>query len=324
MKALYFDGGLSVRDVERPCPGPEEALIQVSLAGICATDVEILNGYFGFRGIPGHEFVGRVVECDNSKWVGRRVVGEINVSCGDCEMCLWGQHRHCPKRTVMGILNRPGTFAEYVVLPTYNLHAVPESISDEAAVFIEPLAAAAEILEQKPILPRVRVAVLGDGKLGLLAAQVLNHAKAKVTLFGKHPWKLDIAQSLGIPFTAIVDESLPAARFSVVVEATGSPEGLEQAFRLVAPRGTIVMKSTFHSPAKFDTAKLVVDEITLLGSRCGAFPRALDLLGSGAVKVDQLVTRTFPLEAAPEAFEYVKNSSCLKVLLAPSHPGRES
>jgi alcohol dehydrogenase len=323
MKALYFDGALTVREVERPRPEPEEALIQVSLAGICATDVQILKGYFGFRGIPGHEFVGRVVECEAAKWVGKRVVGEINISCGDCEMCLWGLNRHCPNRTVMGILNRPGTFAEYVALPIFNLHQVPESISDEAAVFVEPLAAAAEILEQKPVLPRVPVAVLGDGKLGLLVAQVLHDRKARVALFGKHPWKLDLAQSLGIPTTAMMDDSRPAAKFPVVVEATGSPKGLEQAFRLVAPRGTIVMKSTYHGLAQFDTGKLVVDEITLLGSRCGAFPVALDLLGRGAVKVDQFVTKTFPLEAGPEAFEYVKNSSCLKVLLVPPHPDRE-
>lgn len=317
MRALYFDGSLSVRDVERPCPGPEEALIQVSLAGICATDVQILKGYFGFRGIPGHEFVGRVVECEDSKWVGKRVVGEINISCGDCEMCLWGLNRHCPNRTVMGILNRPGAFAECVALPTFNLYQVPESISDEAAVFIEPLAAAAEILEQKPILPRVPVAVLGDGKLGLLVAQVLHDKKARVTLFGKHPWKLDLAQSLGIPATAMMDDSRPAARFTVVVEATGSPEGLEQAFRLVAPRGTIVMKSTYHGLVQFDTGKLVVDEITLLGSRCGTFPPAIDLLAKGAVNVDALVSKIFPLEDGPAAFEYVKQGSPLKVFLRP-------
>lgn len=317
MRALYFDGALSVRDVERPRPGPEEALIQVSLAGICATDVQILKGYFGFRGIPGHEFVGRVVECEDSKWLGKRVVGEINVSCGDCEMCLWGLNRHCPNRTVMGILNRPGAFAEYVVLPTFNLHQVPESISDEAAVFVEPLAAAAEILEQKPIWPRVRVAVLGDGKLGLLIAQVLHDKKAQVTLFGKHPWKLDLAQSLGIPTTGMVDDSRPAVRFSVVVEATGLPQGLEQAFRLVTPRGTIVMKSTYHGLAQFDTGKLVVDEITLLGSRCGAFPPAIDLLAQGAVNVGGLVSKIFPLEDSLAAFEYLKHGSPLKVLLRP-------
>lgn len=174
MKALYFDGQLGLREVDKPRPGPEEALIQVSLAGICGTDVQILNGYSGFRGIPGHEFVGRVVECANAKWVGKRVVGEINVSCGECDFCLWGLGRHCSKRTVMGIVNRDGAFAEYLVLPTFNLHELPDSIPDEAAVFAEPLAAATEILEQVKIRPRMRVAVLGDGRLGLLVAQVLH------------------------------------------------------------------------------------------------------------------------------------------------------
>ena len=319
MLALYFDGKPRLREVKKPCPGPEDALIRVLRAGICATDLEILKGYSGFRGILGHEFVGRVVECEESKWVGKRVVGEINVACGECEWCLWGLGRHCPKRTVMGIVKHDGTFAEYVVLPTVNLHEVPESISDEAAVFVEPLAAAAEILEQQTIPPRLRVAVLGDGKLGLLVAQVLQQARARVTLVGKHPWKLDLAQSWGIEATTMGDARLPSASFSMVVEATGSPAGLDQAFRIVAPRGTIVMKSTFHGLAHFDTAKLVVDEITLLGSRCGVFPSALNLLARGAVKVDQLVAKTFPLDAASEAFEYIASSSCLKVLLVPPH-----
>ncbi len=315
MKALYFDGQLGLREVERPRPGPEDALIQVSLAGICGTDLQILDGYSGFRGIPGHEFAGRVVECANPKWVGRRVVGEINVSCGDCEFCLWGLGRHCAKRTVMGIANRDGAFAEYVVLPVFNLHEIPDSVPDEAAVFVEPLAAAAEILEQAAIRPRMRVAVLGDGRLGLLVAQVLHHARAQVMLLGRHPWKLDLAHSWGIHVSGLGDEHLQKRKFPLVVEATGSPHGLDDAFRLVEPRGTIVMKSTFHGMAKFDTAKLVVDEINLLGSRCGAFKPALDLLANGDVKVDQLISRTFPLEEGVAAMEFVKKVSPLKVLL---------
>ena len=318
MKALYFDGQLSIRDVERPKPGPEEALIEVKLAGICGTDLQILKGYSGFRGIPGHEFVGRVIECAEAKWVGKRVVGEINVSCGECELCIWGLSRHCSKRTVMGIVNRDGAFAEYVALPTVNLHEVPEAVSDEAAVFVEPLAAAAEILEQKPIPARLRVAVLGDGNLGLLVAQVLTQAWARVTLIGKHPWKLDLAQTWDVAATHMADGRLPAASFPMVVDATGSPAGLDEAFRLVAPRGTVIMKSTFHGPARFDATKLVVDEVTLLGSRCGTFPQALQLLAKGAVKVDQLVAKTFPLAQALTAFKYVADSSCLKVLLNPS------
>ena len=321
MKALYFDGQLTLREVEKPRPGPGEALIQVTLAGICGTDLEILQGYSGFRGILGHEFVGRVVECAEKKWVGQRVVGEINVSCGDCDLCLWGLGRHCPQRTVMGIVNRDGVFAEYVVLPAVNLHEVPKSIPDEAAVFVEPLAAAAEILEQMTILPAAHVAVLGDGRLGLLVAQVLRHARAHVTVIGKHGWKLDLARAWGVKIAAAGDSGLPACSFNVVVEATGSPSGLGEALRLVAPRGTVVMKSTFQEAAHFDTSKLVVDEITLLGSRCGNFPIALDMLTRGQVKVQPLVSKTFPLEAGLEAFAYVQETSCLKVLLTTSASG---
>jgi alcohol dehydrogenase len=318
MKALYFDGQLSVRDVDRPKPGPGEALIQVVFAGICGTDREILKGYSNFRGIPGHEFVGRVVECEEKKWLGKRVVGEINISCGECELCLWGQGRHCPKRTVMGIVNRDGVFAEFVTLPIVNLHEVPKTVSDQAAVFIEPLAAAGEILEQMPVPPGAHVAVIGDGRLGLLVAQVLHHAKAQVTVIGKHGWKLDLARGWGMKVASVDEGEMPARSFSVIVEASGSPAGLDQAFRLIAPRGTVVMKSTFHGRAQFDTAKLVVDEITLLGSRCGDFRRALELLARGRVKVQHLVSKTFPLEAGLEAFKYLENTSCLKVLLAPS------
>jgi alcohol dehydrogenase len=321
MQALYFDGQLTRREVETPRPGPGEALIQVTLAGICGTDLEILKGYSGFRGILGHEFVGRVVECAEKKWVGQRVVGEINVSCGDCDLCLWGLGRHCPQRTVMGIVNRDGVFAEYVVLPAVNLHEVPQSIPDEAAVFVEPLAAAAEILEQMTILPAAHVAVLGDGRLGLLVAQVLRHARAHVTVIGKHGWKLDLARAWGVKIAAAGDSGPLARSFNVVVEATGSPSGLGEALRLVAPRGTVVMKSTFQEAAHFDTSKLVVDEITLLGSRCGNFPIALDMLTRGQVKVQPLVSKTFPLEAGLEAFAYVQETSCLKVLLTTSASG---
>jgi 2-desacetyl-2-hydroxyethyl bacteriochlorophyllide A dehydrogenase len=318
MKALYFDGKLAVREVDTPQPGAGEALIQVMLAGICGTDREILKGYSGFRGILGHEFVGRVVESAEKKWLGKRVVGEINVSCGACDFCLWGRGRHCPTRTVMGIVNRDGAFAEYVVLPVINLHEVPKSIPDEAAVFVEPLAAAAEILEQMKILPGTHVAVLGDGCLGLLVAQVLHHAQARVTLIGKHRAKLDLARSWGITAACRGDAGPPAHSFNVVVEATGSPRALDEAFRLVEPRGTLVMKSTFHQPAQFDTAQLVVNEVTLMGSRCGNFPPALDLLRRGHVKVRPLISKTFPLEAGAEALNYSETSTRLKILLAPA------
>jgi 2-desacetyl-2-hydroxyethyl bacteriochlorophyllide A dehydrogenase len=322
MKALYFDGKLELREVETPRPAPDEALIQVILAGLCGTDREILKGYSKFRGILGHEFVGRVVECSNKTWLGKRVVGEINVACGDCEYCLWGLSRHCPRRTVMGIVSRDGAFAEYVALPTVNLHEVPPEISDEAAVFIEPVAAAAEILEQMPFSHSRRTAVLGDGRLGLLVAQVLRNAGGQVTVIGKHASKLNMARSWKLKVAQGGRDSLPAASFAVVVDATGSPSGLAEALRLVEPRGTVVMKSTFRDLATFDTAKLVVDEITLLGSRCGNFSKAIDLLRAGRVNVRPLITKTFPLEAGLEAFDCLNEPSCLKVLLAPKRKAR--
>jgi threonine dehydrogenase-like Zn-dependent dehydrogenase len=318
MKALCFDGQLELREVDTPRPGPGEALIRVLLAGICGTDREILKGYSGFRGILGHEFVGRVVECEEKKWVGKRVVGEINIGCGECDLCLWGLSRHCPKRTVVGIVNRDGVFAEYVVLPVVNLHEVPASLSDEVAVFVEPVAAAAEIVEQiKPFTPATRVAVLGDGRLGILVGQVLRHVKARVTLVGKHGWKLALARSWGMRAVNRSEDKLEPASFNMVVEATGSPAGLEEALRLASPRGTVVMKSTFRDRAQFDTAKLVVDEITLLGSRCGDFATAIGLLSGGHVKVLPMITKTFPLDAGLEAIRFLDDPHCMKVLLAP-------
>jgi alcohol dehydrogenase len=317
MKALFFDATLAVREVEAPRCGAGEALIQVIYAGICGTDRQILKGYSGFRGIPGHEFVGQVVECDDSGWIGKRVVGEINVTCRACKWCHRGLGRHCQRRTVMGIINRPGAFAEFVALPAANLHQVPPEVPDEAAVFTEPIAAACEILEQLPIPPDTRAAVLGDGRLGLLVAQVLRHAGAEVTIIGRHDDKLGLASGWGMSVAHAGKEPIPAKSFTVVVEATGSPQGLEQALQIVEPRGTVVMKSTFHELARFDTAKLVVDEVKLLGSRCGDFPTAIALLRGKHVKVQELVSRTFPLEAGLEAFQYLDQTPCLKVLLAP-------
>ena len=315
MKALYFDDKLAVREVPTPRPAPGEALIKVLFAGICGTDREILKGYSGFHGIPGHEFVGRVVECGHSEWVGRRVVGEINLACGKCSWCAKGLGRHCPQRTVLGIVNRPGVFAEYVTLPVANLHKVPDEISDQAATFTEPVAAACEILEQMTLPAGTPVAIVGDGRLGLLVAQVLKHAGAQVTLLGRHGWKLDLARSWGVRVLSESDRELAPGSFPVTVDATGSARGLSAALRLVEPRGTLVMKSTFHGAAHFDATKLVVDEVTLLGSRCGVFAPALDLLQRQHVTVHHLITRIFPLDQGPEAFEYLDQTSALKVLL---------
>jgi alcohol dehydrogenase len=315
MKALYFDGKLSLRDVAKPERAPGEALIQVLLAGICGTDREILKGYSGFRGIPGHEFVGRVVECDDAQWAGQRVVGEINLACGKCAWCARGLGRHCPTRKVLGIVNRDGAFAELLTLPVENLLRVPDEVSDQAAVLVEPLAAAAEILEQMDLKPGTRVAIIGDGRLGLLTAQVLQHGGGQVTMIGRHAWKLDLARSWGIRVLSEGDEGLEAASFPVTVDATGSPRGIAEALRLVEPRGTVVMKSTFHGAAQFDATKLVVDEVTLLGSRCGRFAPALELLRHGSINVHHLISKVFSLEQGIEAFEYLDRTSALKVLL---------
>jgi len=316
MKALCFDGQLSLQEVPTPRLTPGSALIRVILAGICGTDREILKGYSGFRGIPGHEFVGEVVECDAREWVGKRVVGEINITCGSCEWCRRGLSRHCSYRTVMGIIHHQGAFAEFVTLPVRNLHEVPASVPNEAAVFTEPLAAAAEILEQMPVPSGTKAAVLGAGRLGLLVAQVLRNAGAQVTVIGRSAGKLDVARSWGLTTARADGPELRPRSFPLLVEATGSPEGLETALRLVEPRGTVVMKSTFHQPAHFDTAKVVVDEITLLGSRCGGFQTALGLLKEGAVQVQPLISKIFPLEEGVEAFAFLDKPDCLKVLLA--------
>jgi len=315
MKALCFDGQLSLQEVPTPELTSGLALIRVILAGICGTDRQILKGYSGFRGIPGHEFVGEVVECDSPGWLGKRVVGEINITCGSCEWCRRDLRRHCSHRAVMGIIHHPGAFAEFVVLPVRNLHEVPANVPDEAAVFAEPLAAAAQILEQWPVTAGTRAAVLGCGRLGLLAAQVLRHAGAEVTVIGRSAAKLELAQSLGLTAARADDDGLRPRSFRLVVEATSSPEGLETALRLVEPLGTVILKSTFAQPAHFDTAKVVVDEITLLGSRCGNFQTALSLLQEGAIQVQPLISRVFPLEEGMEAFAFLDNACCLKVLL---------
>ncbi|MFN0084092.1 MAG: MDR/zinc-dependent alcohol dehydrogenase-like family protein [Blastocatellia bacterium] len=291
-----------------------EALVRVTMAGICNTDLEIVRGYAGFSGTPGHEFVGRVENSPDRSQVGRRVVGEINIGCGRCERCREGDPRHCRKRTVLGIRNRDGAFAEYLSLPPQNLHIVPDRISDRQAVFIEPLAAACEILDQTAIGPGRRVAVIGDGKLGQLISRVIAATGCDLTLIGKHPGKLELAANSGIK-TRLREEPAPEDGFDFVIEASGAPAGLRLALDLVRPRGSIVLKSTFHGEVSLNTSRIVVNEITVIGSRCGRFERALDLLEAGKIDVEPLIAAEFPLTDGIAAITEAGRPGVLKVLL---------
>ena len=317
MLAVHLEHGVvSLREVPIPNRPPGFARIRMLVAGICNTDLELQRGYYGFAGTPGHEFVGLVVEADQPDLVGQRVAGEINLSCGRCAWCCQGLGRHCPSRTVLGIVQHPGAFAEYILLPERNLHIVPNSIPSEQAVFIEPLAAACEILDQIEIPKGGRVGVLGDGKLGLLVAQVLAAHGAHVVQYGRHPTKLAITASSGVDAIHISTESsLPKAEFQYVVDATGSPDGLRAAVRMVRPRGTVVMKSTLHGEVVIDAAGIIVNEITLVGSRCGRFEPAIRLLERGSFHVSPLLSAVFPLNRAPEAFAEAAKRGALKVLL---------
>jgi threonine dehydrogenase-like Zn-dependent dehydrogenase len=269
---------------------------------------------YGFAGTPGHEFAGEVVAADTPSLPGRRVAGEINLACGGCEWCARNMGRHCPQRTVLGIVKHPGAFQEFFTLPERNLHLLPDSISNEQAVFIEPLAAACEILDQVQIPCASKVAVLGDGKLGLLIAQALNAHGYPVYQFGRHPEKLDIARRAGV-HTEIAT-ALPAAAYNWVVDATGSPEGLQAAVRMVRPRGTVILKSTQHGLVKLDTAPVIVNEIALVGSRCGRFEPAIELLGRGLINVHDMISAREKLADAPLAFERAARKGMMKVLLS--------
>ena len=316
MKAVVFDGRLRVDERRKPPFTGGESLIQLLKAGVCNTDIEITRGYFEFQGVLGHEFVGFVKASRNPALVGKRVVGEINAACGQCPYCQKGWRRHCPDRTVLGILGRDGSFQEFFLLPEENLHVVPPSISDEAAVFIEPLAAACEILDQVRIRPEDSVAVLGDGKLGLLVSMVLSQTRCSLVLMGRHPAKMKLLKTFNVE-TLLEDSSEKRTRsFDFVVEASGSPQGWEQALRLVRPRGTIILKSTFHGKIPFNPAPLVVDEITVVGSRCGRFEVALELLSEKRVDPTPLLQYRFPLEDAVEAFETAQKPGVLKVILS--------
>lgn len=300
----------TLENVTRPVV-ESECLIRVTCAGICGTDLELLGGYAAFAGIPGHEFVGVVEEAPaaDRAWIGRRVVGEINVGCGSCEWCRSGVKEHCERRTVVGIRGRDGAFAEYLTLPAANLHEVPAAIDDEQAVFVEPVAAACRILEQIDVAGS-DVAVLGDGRLGLLVGQVLRHAGARVRLHGRHARKMQIAERLGLEVA--IHEAGSTGLHDIVVDATGRAEGLVRALHLVKPRGTVVLKSTFHGTAPVETWPVVVNEVRVIGSRCGPFAPALELVASGAAQVQPLVSGRFALDDFESAFNLARRE--LKVL----------
>lgn len=321
MKALVFDGHeLRYRgDLRRPVPRRGEARIRVTLAGVCGTDRELLRGYHGFHGIPGHEFVG-VVETapGHAGWVGRRVVGEITIACGRCVRCRADQRGHCARRRVLGILGKDGVFAEFATLPVANLHTVPDAVPDEDAVFAEPLAAACELLEQVPVKRRQRIVVLGDGPLGILCAQVLRVAGGDPLLLGRHPGKLRVATACGVRCAAwAAGTPPPVTDADLVVECTGRAAGFAAAQTLVRPRGTIVLKSTVAGTVATDLAALVVNEITVIGSRCGPFPRALELLAARRVQVRPLIARAVPLAELPAVLVAPPAPDELKVLVRP-------
>jgi threonine dehydrogenase-like Zn-dependent dehydrogenase len=322
MKAVVFDsqsGGQARLRVAQDYAEPErvagEVRIRTRLAGICNTDLEIVRGYAGFQGILGHEFVGVVDWSEDPAWIGRRVVGEINASCGQCPTCRAGRPTHCPERTALGIRGRNGVLAEYFHLPTGNLHRVPDHVSDEAAVFAEPLAAACQILEQVQIRPTDRVIVLGDGKLGLLVAQVLALTGCDLLAAGRHPEKLAVLEARGI--ATRIGRQDDEDRADIVVECTGRAEGFETASHLVRPRGTLVLKSTYHGLVEADLSRLVVDEVSVVGSRCGPLSAALRLLSQGLVDVLPLVDAEYPLDDALTAFDHAQRRGALKVVVRP-------
>ena len=316
MKATCFDGKNMRYEENYPDPKPGEALVRVNLAGICGTDLEILDGYMKYNGILGHEFVGIVEKADNSELIGKRVVGEINAGCGKCESCQKGMERHCPNRTVLGILKRDGAFAEFLSLPEKNLHVIPDSITDEQAVFVEPLAAAFEIKEQVRLQPQWSVAVVGDGRLAQLIIQVLKLTCPNITCFGKHKSKLENLINVGVKIKIGIEKS-DEQSFDLVVEATGSNSGFEDTMKLIKPRGTVVLKSTIASKENLDLTPTVVNEITLIGSRCGLFKPAIDALATSMVSVNSMIDSTFPLEKFSEAIQYAKKPDTLKVFLKP-------
>lgn len=316
MKALVLDNGeITLKEVQNPLPAQGEALVRVLKAGICNTDLEIKKGYMPFSGILGHEFVGRVEEALDTGFIGQRVVGEINLYCGTCFFCIRGETKHCPSRQVLGIMQKNGAFAEYLTIPAKNLHILPDSVSEQEGVFTEPLAAALDVLEQVKIDQKNRILVLGDGKLGLLIAQVLALKCGSVFCVGKHERNLAILAQFGI-FTSMKGEMLEPG-FPLVIEATGNEEGLKTALQMVEPKGTVILKSTYRGEPNICVSKVVVDEVRLIGSRCGPFPKAINLLKDKRINVTDVLDGDFPLEQAPRAFGLAAKPGTLKVLLTP-------
>ncbi len=319
MRALVFNNKLELKqDFEKPTPKENEALIKVKLVGICNTDYEITKGYMGYNGILGHEFVGVVEEIngEDKSLLGKRVVGEINLGCKNCDYCAKGLERHCPNRQTLGIFNKDGCFADYVTLPLSNLLEVNEKINDETAVFVEPLAAALEILEQLHIKPYEKVCVLGDGKLGLITALALNASNVDVTLVGKHKNKLDIAKEQNVKTMLLENlKQEDNKSFDVVVEATGRVSGFETSLSLVKPRGVLVLKSTIATGKELNLAPIVIDEITVLGSRCGQFAPALRLMEKNVIDFSKLVSAKLSFDDAILGFEKNKEKNTIKILL---------
>ncbi len=319
MRALVFNNKLELKqNFEKPTPKENEALIKVKLVGICNTDYEITKGYMGYNGILGHEFVGVVEEIngEDKSLLGKRVVGEINLGCKNCDYCAKGLERHCPNRQTLGIFNKDGCFADYVTLPLSNLLEVNEKINDETAVFVEPLAAALEILEQLHIKPYEKVCVLGDGKLGLITALALNASNVDVTLVGKHQNKLDIAKEQNVKTMLLENlKQEDNKSFDVVVEATGRVSGFETSLSLVKPRGVLVLKSTIATGKELNLAPIVIDEITVLGSRCGQFAPALRLMEKNVIDFSKLVSAKLSFDDAILGFEKNKEKNTIKILL---------
>lgn len=312
MKALFFDTRLSLKELPRPKPAPDEALIKVKAVGICNTDLEIIKGYMGFKGIPGHEFAGVVKECKDKRWLNKRVVGEINLGCSKCSMCLAGLKRHCPHRTVLGISHKDGAMAEYLTLPTENLHALPEDIEFTTAIFIEPLAAACEILEQMHIKPEHRILIIGDGKLASLVAQVLSITNSHTAVLGKSAKKMKLLKKLGVDAHFEIKKDLS---WDIIVECTGNPDGIELALNYVKPRGTIILKSTYNQHISIDQNQIVVNELTLMGSRCGNFELAIEYLKRGFVIVKPFISKIMPFNQCKQAFMLAQRSETLKIIL---------